>query len=630
MSMITSTPRPVPCVSVLMPTFEQCAFLPRALSSLQCQSYSHWELIVVDDGSRDDTREVLQPYLADPRIRCIHLHENRGLGAALNIAMKQARGDLLAYLPSDDVYYADHLASLVACLERHPDSVLAYSGVRHSYNRYAPGRIEGYPLQLAQVLHRRTPERWVERSELVTDDLDRMYWEKLHPYGDFVTTARVTCEWVSHPGQRHRVIREPLGGINPFRVRYRVREPLHFHSSVGNRIDEVARYRHLRERPDTPAAPDSLKILLVGELAYNADRILALEERGHRLYGLWTPTPHWYNTVGPLPFGHVEDVPRTGWQDAVRRIQPDVIYALLNWQAVPFAHEVLRDNPGIPFVWHFKEGPFICLENGTWPLLLDLYRRADGRIYCSPETREWFTTVAPDLDDTGSAALVLDGDLPRRAWFGGERSTRLSERDGEPHTVVPGRPIGLHPATVRELARERIHLHVYGDYTVGQWRSWIEDVHTLAPGYLHTHPNVDQEHWVREFSRYDAGWLHYFESRNAGNLRRATWDDLNYPARIATLALAGLPMLQRDNTGAAVASQSLARRLDLGLSFTAIEQLGAQLRDHTAMERVRERVWRQRELFTFDAHADALIAFFRRVINSASSISRRARSTIEP
>ena len=73
----------------------------------------------------------------------------------------------------------------------------------------------------------------------------------------------------------------------------------------------------------------------------------------------------------------------------------DVIYGLLNWQAVPFVHEVLCGNPGIPFVWHFKEGPFICLEKGTWPQLLDLYRQADGRIFCSPEARDWFDTVSP-------------------------------------------------------------------------------------------------------------------------------------------------------------------------------------------------------------------------------------------
>jgi hypothetical protein len=290
-----------------------------------------------------------------------------------------------------------------------------------------------------------------------------------------------------------------------------------------------------------------------------------------------------------------------------------VIYALLNWQTVRFAHQILDENPGIPFVWHFKEGPFICLEKDLWRELLELYCRADGQIYSSPEMRDWFETVAPGISQS-APALVLDGDLPKRDWFDAPRSPRLSERDGQIHTVVPGRPIGLHPHTVGELAGQGIHLHFYGDFTQGVWRDWIAKVEELARGYLHLHPNVDQDRWVSEFSKYDAGWLHLFESRNGGDLRRADWDDLNYPARIATLAVAGLPLLQRDNSGAVVAAQTLARQLEIGVFFRSMEHLRAQLADAPRMERIRANVWRQRELFTFDEHADRLVEFFRAVI----------------
>jgi glycosyltransferase involved in cell wall biosynthesis len=580
------------------------------------QTLPDWELILVDDGSTDAMRPAVGPYPNDPRVRYERLDRNRGLGVALNRALAQATAPLIAYLPADDVYYADHLASLVDCLDAHPAAALAYSGVRHHYNRSAEGTIPGYPLQLVQVLHRRTPDRWVEREEVVTDDLDRMYWAALRAHGDFVATGRLTCEWVDHPAQRHKVIQEPVGGINLYRQRYQVPHPLRFHSTVGNRIDEVSRYRRYRERPDTPRAADGLKILLVGELAYNADRVLALEERGHKLYGLWMPDPYWYNTVGPLPFGHVEDLPRDAWRAAVRRVQPDVIYALLNWQAVPFAHEVLTANPGVPFVWHFKEGPFICLEKGTWNELIDLYTRAGGRIYSSPEMRDWFGTVVPGIESLGPA-LVLDGDLPKRDWFTAPPSPRLSDADGQLHTVVPGRPIGLHPHTVGELAAEGVHLHFYGDFTHGQWKAWIEKARGIAPAHLHLHANVDQEDWVTEFSQYDAGWLHFFQSEDAGDIRRANWDDLNYPARIATLAVSGLPMLQGDNGGAIVATQTLARERDLGLFFRDMADLGAQLRDRARLDQIRANVWRHREEFTFDYHADRLIAFFREVITHA-------------
>ena len=267
----------------------------------------------------------------------------------------------------------------------------------------------------------------------------------------------------------------------------------------------------------------------------------------------------------------------------------------------------------IPFVWHFKEGPFICLEKGTWSQLVELHRRADGQIFSSPEMRDWFDTIVPGLS-RNTLTHVLDGDLPKRDWFDAPPSPRRSEADGELHTVVPGRPIGLHPPDVATLARQGIHLHFYGDFTHGQWRQWIDKSRSLAPNHLHLHANVDQAHWVEEFSQYDAGWLHAFRSVNAGELRRANWDDLNYPARMATLAVAGLPMIQQANDGAIVATQTLARKLGVGVFFETFDDLGPLLRDRTQMEAMRLQVWEQRKLFSFDHHVPALVDFFRTVI----------------
>jgi hypothetical protein len=600
----------LPQVSVIMPTFEQSHFIRRALDSLLAQSLGDWELIIIDDGSQDATPRVLLPFLDDPRIRCLCLPENQGLGHALNAGLERARAPLLAYLPSDDVIYRDHLRSLAACLTASAAAVLAFSGVRHHYNREAQGQVPGCALQLVQCMHRRTALRWRTRDEIESDDLERLFWARLRQDGAFEGSAAVSCEWVAHPAQRHKLMQEPEGGINPFRRHYRVRQPLHFHTTTGNAIDELTQYRPQRERPHSAPARDGLTILLAGELAYNADRVLALEEHGHRLAGLWMDHPYWYNTVGPLPFGHVKDLPRRHWQEAVRRLQPDIIYAQLNWQAVPFAHQVMQACAGIPFVFHFKEGPFICMEKGTWPQLVELMEQADGRIFASPEMRDWFDTVLPGLSHA-KPCHVLDGDLPKRDWFDGALQPRTP--DGEVHTVVPGRPIGLHPENVGQLAERGIHLHFYGDFTHGQWREWIEKSQALAPRHLHLHANVEQSRWVDEFSRYTAGWLHCFESRNQGELRRANWDDLNYPARMATLAAAGLPMIQRRNDGAIVAAQTLARELGIGLFYDSFDDLALALRDSGAMDDLHANVMRHRHLFTFDHHVPALIGFFREV-----------------
>ena len=606
-----------PQVSVLMPTYGQCHFIRRALDSLLAQSLDAWEAIVIDDGSPDDTGGVVARFRPDPRVRYRRLPHNTGLGNALNCALDLARAPLIACLPSDDVFYRDHLASLCAMLHAHPGAVLAYAGVRHHYNREADGLIAGTALQLVQCIYRRSELRWTDRDELESDDLERLFWSRLRTQGPFTGSGRVTCEWTSHPAQRHKLMQEPEGGINPFRQHYRVREPLRFHTTAGNAIDEVAQYRAMRARPPTPVAADGLNILLAGELAYNADRVLALEERGHTLHGLWMREPYWYNTVGPLPFGHVRELPFGRWREAVGQLRPDIIHAQLNWQAVPFCHQLMLATPGVPFVWHFKEGPFICLEKGTWPQLLELFELADGCIFSSPEMRDWFDTVLPGLS-TSKPCHVLDGDLPRASWFGEARTPLLSAAgEGECHTVVPGRPIGLHPDTVGELAAQGIHLHFYGDFTQGQWRQWIADAGKLAPRHLHLHANVDQSRWVEEFSRYDAGWLHAFASTNGGELRRANWDDLNYPARMATLAAAGLPMIQCNNEGAIVAAQSLSRRLGTGLFYDSIAHLGALLRDRPRMDALREQVWSQRAQFTFDAHVPELLTFFRCVIEAA-------------
>jgi hypothetical protein len=609
-------PRPAedgPLISVVMPTHDRAAFLPRAIHGLLAQTETRWELVIVDDGSVDDTPTAVAPFLREPRIRCERLPENVGVGAALNVGLEATSAPFVAYLPSDDVIQREHLATLLAVLEGDDGAVLAYAGVRHQYNRETLETVEGW-YQLVQVLHRRTADRWIERRQLVTDDLGRMYWRRLLRRGGARGTRVVTCEWVEHPDQLTKLLREPIGGINPYRQRYRVAHPLRFRTSVGDPIDEVARYRRFRDRPPTPPATDGLRILLVGELSYNPERILALEERGHRLWGLWTPRPYWYTAVGPVPFGHVRELPGGDWRSEVRRLRPDLMYGLLNWQAVPFAAEVRRRFPDIPFVWHFKEGPFICRERGTWPDLLELTGDSDGVIHSSAEMGEWFATFLARATEP-VRSLVLDGDLPKADRFEGARTARrLSDVDGEIHTVVPGRPIGLHPGDVAALADEGIHLHFHGRFSHGQWREWIDRTRPLARGHLHLHGTVGPERWVRTFSRYDAGWLHVFESRNGGDIARADWDDLNLPARMATLAAAGLPMIQRDNGGARVAAQTIGRASGTGLFFRSAEDLATTLRDEEAMARIRESVEAHRSDFTFDRHADRLVAFFRHVV----------------
>ena len=99
--------------SVIMPVYNRAAAVPRAIESVLAQRHSNWELLLVDDGSSDDTLEAINPYLRDPRIR-LHRQGREGVSAARNAALRMATGDMVFYLDSDNTWTAHHLVALLS------------------------------------------------------------------------------------------------------------------------------------------------------------------------------------------------------------------------------------------------------------------------------------------------------------------------------------------------------------------------------------------------------------------------------------------------------------------------------------------------------------------------------------
>jgi hypothetical protein len=124
---------------------------------------------------------------------------------------------------------------------------------------------------------------------------------------------------------------------------------------------------------------------------------------------------------------------------------------------------------------------------------------------------------------------------------------------------------------------------------------------------------VDPADWVRELSRYDAGWLHRITSRNGGDLRRATWDDLNSPARMPALLMAGLPLLLPDNLGHRVAVNRVSAAEGTGIAYHDAEDVVDALRDEARLAEARSAALQARHRHTFDAHADRLLEVFESV-----------------
>lgn len=101
-------------VSVIIPTYNHAHYLPQAIQSVLAQTYPHWELIVVDDGSTDSTAEVVGCF-ADGRIRCIH-QPNQGLASARNTGIHAAQGAYFAFLDADDQWKPQFLQTCVEAL----------------------------------------------------------------------------------------------------------------------------------------------------------------------------------------------------------------------------------------------------------------------------------------------------------------------------------------------------------------------------------------------------------------------------------------------------------------------------------------------------------------------------------
>ncbi|MEO5854102.1 MAG: glycosyltransferase family 2 protein [Nocardioides sp.] len=114
----SSGPLGGPLISVVVPVFDVADYLPAALDSLLAQTHPHLDVVVVDDGSTDSSGTVADSYAArDPRVRVVHT-DNHGLGAARNTGLAHARGDLVAFLDSDDVLPPGAYATMLASLTR--------------------------------------------------------------------------------------------------------------------------------------------------------------------------------------------------------------------------------------------------------------------------------------------------------------------------------------------------------------------------------------------------------------------------------------------------------------------------------------------------------------------------------
>jgi Glycosyltransferases involved in cell wall biogenesis len=122
-------PNQLSLVSVVVPTYNRAQLLPRALQSALSQTHATLEIIVVDDGSTDSTREVVGRIAdADSRVRYVH-QANQGLAGARNTGIATAQGDYVTFLDSDDELCPDHVALRAEYLDENPATMMVHGGL---------------------------------------------------------------------------------------------------------------------------------------------------------------------------------------------------------------------------------------------------------------------------------------------------------------------------------------------------------------------------------------------------------------------------------------------------------------------------------------------------------------------
>jgi hypothetical protein len=380
-----------------------------------------------------------------------------------------------------------------------------------------------------------------------------------------------------------------------------------------------------------------VRILLVGALSWNPERIRTLCERGHRLWGLWSRSMGWDQGPYQATDGCVQPVTLDDAARTIREQKIDCVYSLFQvyhprlWG--PARAGVEHD------VWTLLRTLLLARARGEFdaPIVRhwgfdvqnidpEIARAFDGQIFCNREKLAYWTAplrqggCGIDLLSECDVVDFLDSDRPKLEFMSDDRPERLSERTGEIHTVCIGRPFGI---DYLAAARRGIHVHMYGNRFDDLYRMMARDLSLagarrevgLLRRFLHVHPSLQtrdapwddvrrtKSTWVREFARYDAGWS-YIGSP-------LPWEPLDdrgaIPNRVSTYLLAGLPVITDARPGFYRYDELARLGVGIDLVHSDYDALRSALDDEVRSGVRRANALRERAGYSFDATVDPLL-----------------------
>lgn len=220
--------KPAALVSVIVPTYNYARFLGAMLESAFAQSYRNTEVIVVDDGSTDNTVEVLRNFLSDQRLK-VHAQSNQGCIPAMNNGFRVSTGEFIAFCGSDDLWNRDHLQRLMDGFAQHPEAGLIYDNGAYFNDRN--GEDEGLviPREVAEKLTARPntledvfKKNWITNCTFLVRrqvlEQTGLFDPNVYMTGDLHLIYRIAARWpiyfVDYVGARIRMHGNNMTHVN--------------------------------------------------------------------------------------------------------------------------------------------------------------------------------------------------------------------------------------------------------------------------------------------------------------------------------------------------------------------------------------------------------------------------------